>query len=461
MTQATIPSSTNSLSARVTSQCRRFLALVAHYPGQSAAIVLLVSLIGFSAVVIGCFSVAKSRLRASREALDQRKFPDALLAARGSLRLWPSAEGHFLAARAARYLNEYQEAEDHLQACERLEGRTEAISLERDMILAQRGALDSTVDQYLQNCIIQQHPDTLLILEALSQGYVKLFRFPQAVYCLGMWISRQPDSAEPLVQRGRVWEKIERPEAAETDYRQAVALDPDHFGANLNLAGLLGSRTRAAEAVPIYEKLRDQFPEDVRVLYGLGQCYLQLGRTEEAAQIFNSQAARYPEEDVALRERGQLAMDAGQLEEAEALLRRAIASDRFDNDSYFAMSLCLRRQGRSEEAKSYLEKSEQMKEWFNQLSDLTSKMASAPQDADLRFKAGQIIYAMGLEEEGVKWHLSALRENAEHEPTRRALAEHYEKSGRPDLAAGYRKPPVPGANPAADPPFMNGMWPRK
>src|SRR5262245_49595785 len=56
---------------------------------------------------------------------------------------------HLLAARCARRAGLYQQADDHLGECQRLRGTDDAISLERAMLVAQRGGLTEDVEAYL------------------------------------------------------------------------------------------------------------------------------------------------------------------------------------------------------------------------------------------------------------------------------------------------------------------------
>jgi tetratricopeptide (TPR) repeat protein len=407
--------------------------------GKVLLVVGLVAIIGLTAIVIGGFGVAASRLRAGRDALERRDFLAAKELLEASAKVWNCGEAHRLAARAARYLEAYDEAEEHLKAAQNLDGKSAAIDLERTLMLAQRGAVDDSVDQYLQGCIAQRHPDSPVILEALAEGYFKLFRIPQSALCLQLWISQQPKSAEPLIRRGQLFSRLHHFEKAETDYRQALLLEPDSLLAGLHLAGLLDARTRSGEALPYYESLRRRFPDEPRILMGLGHCYLQLGRPDDARQVLDHLMELYPDEGLALAERGQLALQAGQVVDAEKFFRQAIERDPFDQEAIYALSLCLRREGRQEEAEKYLTRSERVKTWFNRLTDATTRMFDVPHDAEPRYQAGVVFVEMGMEEEALRWFLAGLKEDPKHKPTNNALADYYERIGQTAVAAQYRQ----------------------
>jgi tetratricopeptide (TPR) repeat protein len=418
---------------------RSLLQKIRHNPGPATLVAILLCLIGFSIVVIGRYSWASYELDKGRGALEQRQFPEANEHLERSLRLWETAEAHLRAARAARYVEDYDRAETHFQAYQRLIGKNEALALERALMLAQRGALDPTLEQYLQKCVVEHHVDTDLILEALAAGYIKLFRVPNAAFCLQAWINRQPQLPDPLVVRGQLWARLQHLDRAEEDYRKALELDPEHVVARLNLAGTLESQTRASEAVSHYEYLHDRHPDDPRVVLGLTHCYLTLGRTDEARPLLEALLVKYPGESLALAERGHLAYQSGQIEEAADFFQQVIAQDPFDQEAFYVLAQCQRRLGRPEEAKRSLVRSEQIKSWFNDLGEAMMRMLDEPNNAELRYRAGRIFFEMGLEEQGVTWYLAGLREDPSHLAINRALADYYERTGQKELAVQYRQ----------------------
>jgi Tfp pilus assembly protein PilF len=76
---------------------------------------------------------------------------------------------------------------------------------------------------------------------------------------------------------------------AESDYRQALAIDPDHYGVLVNLAGVLlasGQREEARELLnQALEQVDPESQEAVPALTNLSLVHEQDGRTMEAAQL--------------------------------------------------------------------------------------------------------------------------------------------------------------------------------
>src|SRR5439155_24567809 len=153
----------------------------------------------------------------------------------------------------------------------------EEVTLERDLIRAQRGDVAGVENQLLR-FIEHDHPDTLLILEALCQGYIKSYRLPHALRCLERWLERRPDDVQALLWRAEVEQLRSSTQEALADYRRVVELSPEHDSARLRLAELLAAEHQPAEAVPHFERLRQRQPANPPVLLGLARCRALAGR---------------------------------------------------------------------------------------------------------------------------------------------------------------------------------------
>ena len=145
-----------------------------------------------------------------------------------------SAEAHFLAAQAARRSGSYDEAEQCLNDCEQLGLSREAIALERALSRAQRGEL-AGVEEYLLSGINKDQPEVVLILEALSQGYLRTYRLADALHCLDLWLQRQPNNVRALLWRGEVKERRHSNAEAVAVYQHAVEVEPENDNARASI----------------------------------------------------------------------------------------------------------------------------------------------------------------------------------------------------------------------------------
>jgi tetratricopeptide (TPR) repeat protein len=67
-------------------------------------------------------------------------------------------------------------------------------------------------------------------------------------------------------------------------YRMALAIDPGHWGASLNLGCALMLTGQTDEAIAQFKKAQEINPNDTRVLKRLRAALLQAGRIDEAIQ---------------------------------------------------------------------------------------------------------------------------------------------------------------------------------
>src|SRR5262249_12935486 len=151
------------------------------------------------------------------------------------------------------------------------------IDLERALARAQRGEL-ARVEDYLLSGANKDQPEAVLILEALTQGYLKTHRLLDASHCLDLWLQHQPNNVRALVWRGEVKERRNSNAEAIVAYRRAVELEPDNEDVRLHLAQALIRSDQAEEAQVQFEQLQHRQPENSEVLLGLAHCRRSLGK---------------------------------------------------------------------------------------------------------------------------------------------------------------------------------------
>jgi tetratricopeptide (TPR) repeat protein len=113
----------------------------------------------------------------------------------------------------------------------------------------------------------------------------------------------------------------QQPEAALAAYRRALALEPDHPEANINLGRLLHDRGDLHAAEACYRRGLAARPDDVTAAFNLG---------------------------VALE-------DLGRIDDAVAAYRQAVAADPGCADAYYNLSRLCEKLGRAAEALRYLQ----------------------------------------------------------------------------------------------------------
>ena len=93
------------------------------------------------------------------------------------------------------------------------------------------------------------------------------------------------ESAEEWFDRGNSLESKD-PEAARQAYERAIAADPAHLNAQVNLGRLLHEAGRLADAESVYRKAVAVSGDDPVLLFNLGVLLEDMTRKEEAAQVY-------------------------------------------------------------------------------------------------------------------------------------------------------------------------------
>lgn len=405
----------------------------------AAGILGLLGSLGFVLYIAGWQIWGSYHYRAARQAIERRDFEEAHAHLALCLDIWPrSGETHFETARAARRAGRYAEAERHLKTCKELKWVPQATDLEYVLLQIQRGNL-KTNEVIAEDWVKRDHPDSVLILEALAQGYLKNYDLIKAIQCLNLWLEKEPHTVQALIWRGDAYERMRRLDDAIADYRQAVELDPDNEDARRLLGASLLSSHHAVDAVAHFEWLYARRPGDPAIILGLGRCKYEIGQSEEALRLLDLALEANPRDPQALGERGKLALQLGDVAKAESCLRKAADLAPYEEEIVFSLVSCLEQQDKAQEAKTWRARLTQIEADLDRMKEVMQKIRLAPQDPMLRLEAGKLLIQNGQDQEGLRWLDSALQQDSAHGPTRDFLAQYFEKRGDLRRAKYYRR----------------------
>jgi tetratricopeptide (TPR) repeat protein len=349
------------------------------------------------------------------------------------------------AARAARLLDDYETAEHHLLECQQLEARpSDASLLEWALLKAENGDLE-TVEDFLRAQLRGDPERADLVLEAMAAGFLRLYRFHEAMRCLEKCLEHDPENLRALYLRGRAWERVHAYPKAVADYQEVVGRDPEHDDARLRLANCRLENGEPAEALPHLEQLQRRQPDNPEVLVRLAFAWNALGKLGPALELIDQVLARHPDLPSALSARGQLAYQAEQPVEAERWLRRAIAANPFDRTAHYVLQQCLEQQGRRAEAEAQKKDLKRVEDAIARMLAISNQlMPKTPHDPALHHELGTILMRMGKDELALRWYHSALREKPGYRPAHESLAEYYQRVGNAEQAAWHRARANPG-----------------
>ena len=381
-----------------------FASTLLRRPGRTAAVAALAVLIAAGAWMLGVQAWGHLQLQATRSDVDRYHNRQARERLEGYLRVWPSdPTALLLAARIARRLGTFSEAENFLDRYEAVRGKDDGdLILERVLLQAQRGHVDQ-VGAFCEARIRENHPSAPLVLEAQAAGLMREFRLAEAEDRLQAWLKLRPDDCQALLLRGSLLGLRQAPEAAD-DYRRVIELDPDNEEARLRLGTQLLQAHKPTEALSHLEYLRKALPDDPRVLVRVAQCRVDMGRADEARAILDGVLARWPHFPDALAARGALAKQDGQPDRAEGWLREAVARDPSAREARYHLYLCLEAEGKEAEAKEEKARLDRLEDNLNEIQQLVDGgLERAPNDPALHTRAGVLALEVGEAAEGVRW----------------------------------------------------------
>ena len=160
------------------------------------------------------------------------------------------------------------------------------------------------------------------------------------------------DSAETHLSRGYDALKQDRYDAAVTEFRAALALDPKLvLRAQFPLGVALFELHKPAEARKEFEAVRREAGDHPNILYYLGRIDLEDRKFDSAIKNLGDAAANPPFPDTAYY-LGFAYFKKGDLPAAEKWLKEAAAADPRDSRIPYQLGLVYRQQGREDDAKN-------------------------------------------------------------------------------------------------------------
>ncbi len=420
---------------------RKQFAWLLGRPWRALLVLVIPAILGGAAWLAAPHLRAWYHFRAGRSALQRYHHAEALAHFRACLAARPGdARAHLLACRAARRAEEYEEAQQHLSAAQRLQGPSDETVLEWALLRGSMGLLDD-VEEYLLDRA-RQHPEQApLVWEALAEGYARLYRILDALACLDRWLARHPDDVRALTLRGNVYWQLARSQQAAEPYRRVVELDPDNTQVRWRLARCLLGIGRYQEALDHLEIVLRHRPNDPDVLVRLARCHERLDRPEQARELLDRVLAEHPAHGEALRTRGQLARKNKDLAGAERDLRAAVRAMPSDYLANYALWEVLRDAGKSQAAvQAQLDRAERVRDRRERLAEITTRQMSVrPHDPVLHSELGALLIELGHAELGERWLLGALQKDSRCRQAHAALADYYQSKGDAVRAAEHRR----------------------
>lgn len=407
-------------------------------------IVLLVPALAVAAYFEWPAVRAELRFRAAERARKRRDFADARGHLLANLAADPtSARNHFLFARVARQSGAFDDAEEQLELCQKWDGASPRVALERTLLGVQQGQFTRHTEVQLRRRVEQGDSESVEILEALSAGCLASYRFPDALGYLSKWIELAPGDFQAYVWRSLAKERLTDMPGAREDAERALALAPANYSARLSLAQILMQLTEFQEAEKVFEQLAQSYPRDPVVAMGLAQAKGKVHpEGDEAARILDDLVTRFPDDSPVLLERARLALQSGEPARAEGWLRKAAESAPWEYQIQYSLLQSLRQQGKQKEADQVEKTVRRLEEASDRLNKFHEMLKKEPYNLSNHCAIAQILLDVGNQKEAVRWLQTALKIDPRQPLANRLMADYYDKIGEPRKAARYREAAV-------------------
>jgi len=339
-----------------------------------------------------------------------------------------NAETEFLRARIARKREQMGEFRRHLQQA--LDGGYPAELAQREqwLALAQQGQLNR-VEQHLSSLLTDPRSDAAEICSAYVTGYLRLFRFPEALGLLGAWEKDFPESPEPPFLRGRISEYQGDLKEAIAAYERAVELAPAQRDIRRRLVAMLIKSRLTQQAAAHLQVLVSTGDSELETLEALAECRWQEGNLEAAGTIWNQMLQFDPEN---LRAKtGLTEYDLNQRRFAEALARaRSLHLELPEDYSVrYLLARALQASGETRAASVLFDEVQLAERELAAVSEWIEKAQGDPDDLDLRLKIGLTLVKHGQFSEAAGWLRSVVDRSSGRSDAQNALAKCYTRLG--------------------------------
>lgn len=343
-----------------------------------------------------------------------------------------------LAARVARRSGGWAESEVLLDRYSERHGDDETLVLERLLLRAARGDLDSSQSQLAER-IRRGGPEAALAREAVAVGLQYRFRWAEVNQLLSDWLAASPDNTTALLLRGKLQEARQQSSEALLSFRRVLELDPQHDEARMRLTSMLISMRQGEEALSHAGYLRHRLPKHPEVRMQWVRALGLQGRTAEARVALDACLRDHPNNPTALAERGRYAVSDGDDAAAESYYEKAAKADPGNFPTRHQFSLALARNGKKTEAdkeQAVLRMLEADAERINQL--ISGPLQTRPNDPAIHHEIGLMAMRSGQPGEALRWFLSAVEVGPDHLPSHQTLAAYYHDAGNPVMASRHR-----------------------
>jgi tetratricopeptide (TPR) repeat protein len=222
-----------------------------------------------------------------------------------------------LAIDTYREAKEFDQAEKEAEAAGAKYPNDRVVKAVRASLLADLGRTEEAAALAKQLLNGKDDRDTYVDLAEIYDKGKKFAELAQTLDALDKLSESDPDKAQVLFMRGAMYEKMQKIDLAEAEFRKALKIDPK-FASALNYLGymLADRNTRLTEARELIQRAVDIEPANGPFLDSLGWVEFRLGKLDEA-ETYLRQALQHVRRDPTVNDHlGDVYFQKGRLKDA-------------------------------------------------------------------------------------------------------------------------------------------------
>ena len=254
----------------------------------------------------------------------------------------------------------------------------------------------------------------------LAAAYYDLGAVSQAASELDRISQDDPQDPRPDRLLGLIAKDSELYPKAISHYRQSLKRDPHQPGVDELLQELAESQIKIDQFEEALGTLKDCKTSPAALTLE-ARCHAALGRFDVAEERLRQAIRLDPRYVPALLVQGKLLLDDGKAAEAAEVLTQAIPFNPHDRQLHFQLSQALRALGKFTEADAEMELMLKIQQQEREFSDLHDQAASQPENAEIRFRTGELAELLGKPDLATVWFRAALAIDPNHSRSRAGL----------------------------------------
>ena len=364
-----------------------------------------------------------------------------------------TGEGHFLRARAHRYLEDIAATELAIDLATAAGYNRPRLEHEQQLLEVQTVLPDIGPETFQATLTsIQADLDENAI--ALARGYLRLGRIDSVERLLEAWRSQQTDNHRTHFVAGTVAMRLNRVEDAKREFEAGYAVEPRYVPLWLALGNVYWTSNEPSKAYEFFDRYAAARPDDPQGEGGRIETLLALGEYQKVVDFFkqrdepldiNSQARIFYAKALSGVDRHQ---------EVVETLAPLIAAWPQDVEANQTLALAYQALGQPEKAIEHANRAQEALPITQQIPELRGAIAADYANAAAHAQLGHILLHQSSRPEGLHHLMTAYSLNPSLPQVREDIARYYEAAGDAAAAAQFRGPAPTEGSARMDPQAM-------